>query len=405
MIIPLLLGIVLLVLFEGIFYNRFIYSVQIVFPEKQLTIRKFVKRLLLFLNLYPVIAIIALIYSIVSGNKFYLPENIFFDYLIVYPFWVFFILTVQFDILFLLFQLLRFALSPLYKKLNNKYANFAPKVYLIIIAVFILYIPLRIIYDYNSVEVNRVNFVKENLPESLNKFKIVLISDIQADRYTDKNRLTKFVNKVNQQEPDLILMGGDMITGSSKYIKLSAEIMSELRADYGVYSCVGDHDNWAYREDTKRSLREVEAEFAKVGIPILDNANIYIPVDTSKIFITALTNTYVRQAEVEIVDSLTNGNSAAIKIFLTHQPRNKLIAAANKNNYDMYLCGHTHGGQITFFFPFYNLSPTIFETKYVRGYYNFNGMLVYVTSGLGMSIIPFRYNSTPEITIITLSKK
>ena len=77
---------------------------------------------------------------------------------------------------------------------------------------------------------------------------------------------------------------------------------------------------------------------------------------------------------------------------------------ASSNEYDMYLAGHTHGGQITIFLPFFNLSPTLIETKYVKGDFNFNNMFVYVTRGLGMSIAPLRYNSTPEITLITLSK-
>jgi predicted MPP superfamily phosphohydrolase len=75
-----------------------------------------------------------------------------------------------------------------------------------------------------------------------------------------------------------------------------------------------------------------------------------------------------------------------------------------KNNYDLFLAGHTHGGQITFLFPFINLSPTLFETKYVRGDFKFNNMLMIVNRGLGMSLVPLRYNSTPEVTVIVLTK-
>ena len=83
-------------------------------------------------------------------------------------------------------------------------------------------------------------------------------------------------------------------------------------------------------------------------------------------------------------------------VFLT-----KLILQ-NLKKYDLFFAGHTHGGQITFLFPFYNLSPTMIETPYMRGEFKFGEMLMVVTRGLGMSLSPVRFNSTPEISVIKL---
>ena len=78
---------------------------------------------------------------------------------------------------------------------------------------------------------------------------------------------------------------------------------------------------------------------------------------------------------------------------------------------DLYLAGHTHGGQISFVFPFVQFTPTMFETRYIRGDFWFDNpgkpgtsMLMVVTRGLGMSLAPIRYNSTPEVTLIVLQK-
>ena len=79
------------------------------------------------------------------------------------------------------------------------------------------------------------------------------------------------------------------------------------------------------------------------------------------------------------------------------------MKSAFMHKYDLFLAGHTHGGQITFLFPFLNLTPTMFETKYIRGKYEMGKMLIIITRGLGMSLVPMRYNSTPEITIINVS--
>jgi predicted MPP superfamily phosphohydrolase len=106
-----------------------------------------------------------------------------------------------------------------------------------------------------------------------------------------------------------------------------------------------------------------------------------------------------------VLDSLAFNNDGDLKIFLTHQPQPYLIESGQKNNFDLLLAGHTHGGQITFVFPFVQLTPTMLETSYIRGDFWFNSMLMIVSRGLGMSLAPVRYNSTPEITLINLVKK
>ncbi len=272
----------------------------------------------------------------------------------------------------------------------------------LIIGFFILYIPIRIIYDYNAVSIRKVEYKKENLPPQLDNFKIVFISDIQADHYTDEGRLRKYLDKVNSLNPDLILISGDLITNGPDYIELSAREVGKLKAKYGIYSCVGDHDNWAYRNDYARSLTEVKSALNYHGVQMIDNAIKTIVVDSTEIAITLITNTYVETVPQNVLDSLSSNNEGDFKIFLTHQPQEFLIGTAQKNNFDLFLAGHTHGGQITFVFPFVQLTPTMFETSYIRGDFWFDSMLMIINRGLGMSLAPLRYNSTPEITLIVL---
>jgi predicted MPP superfamily phosphohydrolase len=152
-------------------------------------------------------------------------------------------------------------------------------------------------------------------------------------------------------------------------------------------------------------VKEITEALQKKNVQLIDNGRKIIDVNNSKLNITFVTNTYVERISDETLDSLTRLNKDYdLKIFLTHQPRNKFIDAAIKHKYDLLLNGHTHGGQVTFFFPFYNLSATLIETKYVRGDFKFGDMLMIVTRGLGMSLLPLRYNSTPEVTLIVLEK-
>jgi predicted MPP superfamily phosphohydrolase len=277
---------------------------------------------------------------------------------------------------------------------------------LAIAVIFIVYIPIRVIYDFNTVSLRVVEFKKKNLPDELKGFKIAFISDIQADRYTSGRRLERFISKVNSTNPDLVLIARDMITSTPDYINTSAEYVGMLKSKYGIYSCIGDHDNWAYWRENGRSVREITEALKKKNVEMIDNGRRVIHVNNSELNITFVTNTYVERISDKTLDSLTRlDKHYDLNILLTHQPRNKFIDAAIKNKYDLLLNGHTHGGQVTFFFPFYNLSATLIETKYVRGDFYFGNMLMIVTRGLGMSLLPLRYNSTPEVTLIILNQK
>ncbi len=393
---------------EFYFFKRVLISISNLFPKllgRKFRIVKWI--LIIVVNLYPVFAIAGWIYTIVTkGGYFEPPDNIFFNYFVLYPFWIGTMIIVQSTLFFLIIEILSLITFPFVRKFKEEFRKVKSTAIFFVFIVFLVYVPLRIIYDYKSVDITEITYSKENLPKVLDGFKIAFISDIQADEYTDKKRLGNYIEKVNSTNPDLVLMGGDMITSTPDYIDLSAEELNKIKSKYGVFTCVGDHDNWAYRNNYTRSLSEITQALASVNIPMIDNNKLYLGIDSANIAITFITNTYVEKINPNILDSLTNNTSKAdVRIFLTHQPRQFLIDKAVKKNYDLYLCGHTHGGQITFLFPFYNLSPTLIETPYVRGEFYFGKMLMIVTRGLGMSLAPVRYNSTPEVTVIHLKRR
>ena len=390
---------------EYYFVKKVVGSIKLLFPSVSIKKIKIVKwSVLIIVNIYPVISIFSWLYYYLTNSGFFAPpENVFFDYFILYPFWFGTMLIVQATLFFILLEMIGLVFIPFLEKVKRRKVKSI--LYFLIFAITVIYVPIRIIYDYNSVEIREVVYKKNNMPSSLENFKIAFVSDIQADRFTGEARLSNYIDKLNSTNPDLVLMAGDMITSTPDFIELSANQLSKIKSKHGVFTCVGDHDNWAYRGDYDRSLSEVTSALNSVNIPMIDNNKLVLGIDSSNIEVTFITNTYVEKASNEILDSLTkNTNRSDLRIFLTHQPREFLIEKAIENNYDLYLCGHTHGGQVTFLFPFLNLSPTLAETTYMRGDFWFGNMLMIVTRGLGMSLAPVRFNSTPEITVITLSK-
>jgi len=402
-ILRVLIGVVVLALLEYYFTRKLNRVFKTLFPDyprkkKYIIIYSF----LVLLNLYPVILIFNAIYAAVTKQSVAFPQNIFADYLLLYPFWVLIILILQVSALFFFIDLLKLIFYPLYKKHKHTLYRVQVKIFLALTVFFAIYIPARIIYDYNTVEVRNVEYQNNNTPKELDGFKIAFISDVQADRYTDEKRLKRYVDKINDSNPDLVLVAGDVITSTPDYIENAGKYLGMIKSKYGTYSCVGDHDNWAYRQDYERSLREVSGALNHYNVEMPDNELRYFEIDSSRIGVTFITNTYVSEISETTLQNIASSNKAEFKIFLTHQPQDFLINSAVKNNYNLFLAGHTHGGQITLVFPFVQLTPTLIETRYIKGDFYFNDMLAIVCGGLGMSLAPVRYNSTPEIVLITL---
>lgn len=399
--IRIIIALVLLIVLQIYFIKKNRSALKRILPEKYQKLSIILIRIfLVWLNLNPVILIAGIIYSLIIKQRVTFPDSSLLDYLVVYPFWILFLLIFQVVIYFLLLDLVKLIIIPIYKKHKEKYLKIESFIIISLTVLFLIYIPARIIYDYYSVDVTTINYSLNKIPADLKNFKLVFISDLQADKYTDTKRLKNFIDKVNNLNPDLVLIAGDVITSTPDYINTAAKYIGMIHSKYGVYSCVGDHDNWAYREDTQRSVKEITEALEMYHVKMIDNDIKRIKVDSTVIGITFITNTYVEKIPNELLNKLTNSNHADFKILLTHQPRENLIEAAVKNHYNLFLAGHTHGGQLTLLFPFIQLTPTLIETNFIRGQKHYNNMLAVVTRGLGMSIAPVRYNSTPEIVLI-----
>lgn len=362
---------------------------------------------LIYVNIFPLLYIINWTAGALFGaQNFIALKSDFIEYFLYLPFLAGLLVIVQAFIYIFAVDML----SLLMKLFKLWRAGFSPYHNWIIASIFFLsalYVPARIYYDYAAVEVRHTYLKIKDLNDKLNRLRITFISDLQADRYTNGKRLANYIEKTNGTNPDLILIAGDFITGPPEYIPEIGRQLKNLKAKYGIYACVGDHDQWAYRRDPIRSLNEVRAAVEGAGIPLLDNQSVVLNKLGCPVIITAATNTYSRSITIKQAGVLMNGASnAGLKIFLVHQPEEEMMKLAASKGYNLFLAGHTHGGQITLVFPFIQLTPTLLETStYIHGDFRFGGMLAVITRGLGMSILPIRYNSLPEITVIDVEKK
>ena len=259
-----------------------------------------------------------------------------------------------------------------------------------------VYVTARVYSDTFLLRTRSTELQITGLAEELAGFRIVQVADIQVDHRTNGSKLQTFVETVNGLKPDLILFCGDAVTSGTAFVDQAGEAIGQLRSRFGTYACLGDHDYFAGRDLVLERLRSR-------GIEVLENETAKIPVDSGSLMITGVTNVYRNQLSDGIVDKLASERpQGSVSILLTHQPSTWLVEKAADHKYDLFVAGHTHGGQIVFPLPGFLLTGSSFETKYVTGFYNAGSMLVSINNGLGLTLAPIRYHAPAEVTLIEL---
>jgi predicted MPP superfamily phosphohydrolase len=283
---------------------------------------------------------------------------------------------------------------------QNRITGIHYKVVVALIIVIFSYTGFKVYSDTTGIKTQKITLQIDQLPNTLNGFKIIHITDLQGDEYTGREEIARYIQKANDQNPDLIVFTGDLISYGTDFIKMSAEEFGKSNAKYGTYAVVGDHDYWA-------GLDNIEPALAEQDIPLLQDENQVVHIDsTLNIVITGITEVYSKDSDPAVVDSLTNSaQDAAVKIMASHQVKDHLISSAQNNGYDMLLAGHTHGGQVRVPFMGMSFSASERETEYVSGLYREEDLSINVNNGLGFTLAPIRYNAPPNISVIKLEAK
>jgi uncharacterized protein len=332
------------------------------------------------------------------------PDSRLYDVLIELPFWLVAIASLQCSLIVVPIDLVHIGLARVRILAGQRWVWRRNALVLVIAAGVALFVPVRMALDARGLEVRIHDYTSASLPAALDGFEIALIADMQADQYTGPDRLAELVDATNRARPDLIVIAGDMITRQPRFIEVAAEASARLSAPHGVLACIGDHDNFAYR-DRGRSLREVRDALARRGVPMLDNEVRDVRVGGARIAVILATNNYVSRIARQTTRSLLDRAAGAdLRVLCSHQPSAQLVEDARAGGVELFLSGHTHGGQVNFWLPFLDLSPSRFENRYITGPFRLGDMLLVVSSGLGMSVAPFRYRAPATVDIIRLHR-
>ncbi|MGL4999637.1 MAG: metallophosphoesterase [Cetobacterium sp.] len=254
-----------------------------------------------------------------------------------------------------------------------------------IIITFIV-LPIFFLYAYKNFLVARVvkNMIILKQNKNKKKIRIAFISDVHLSALTNKENLEKSLEKLSEEFPDIILIGGDLIDFSYKDIKSNfKESFRRITPKYGIYAVLGNHE---YHGEIERNIEYIKS----LGIVILRDEILEVE-GLNIIGRDDITNK--KRKKLAYLTKKINQDRPTI--VLDHNPNS--IIESIINNIDLELCGHTHRGQ---FFP-YNLIVKKMYKNY-HGYKKFGDTHTIVSAGFSSWLIPYRVNSTSEINIIDL---
>ena len=187
----------------------------------------------------------------------------------------------------------------------------------------------------HCIEITNQSIIIPKLPVEFNGFRIVQLSDIHHSPFLTEEEIIEAARRANELHPDIIVLTGDYVTHSRDYIAGCARALGTLRARYGVFAVLGNHDHWTDGEMMYEALTQE-------GIRVLCNENISLEKGSSSIRLVGIDDLMVRRDDLP--KALIGTHHTETRILLAHNPA--IIREAARAGVDLVLSGHTHGGQI-----------------------------------------------------------
>jgi len=234
-------------------------------------------------------------------------------------------------------------------------------------------------------------------PASAGRVRVAALADIHVGSpYIDLKKLDQIVEKTNAAEPDIVVLLGDyMILGvlGGNFIgpEPIAERLAHLKAPGGVYAVMGNHDWWV------DGFRTIKA-FQEAGIRVLEDEAVQVGLPGGRSFwLAGFADLWTRRPDIEKALAPVPANAPILGI--THNPD---IFPQLPERVALTFAGHTHGGQV--YVPFIGrpVVPSRFRQKFAVGLIEQGGKDLFVSPGIGSSILPVRFLVPPEISLVTV---
>ena len=247
--------------------------------------------------------------------------------------------------------------------------------------------------------VTRSELTLPGWPKELAGLKVALLSDLHVGSpFWDLAALSRLVERTNAEQPDLVLLAGDyQVNDIPGGVFVAPEDIAQglgrLHAPLGVFAVLGNHDWW---NDGERTRRAFEAH----GVRVLEESSVSLQHAGKSFFLVGLADQITRPSDPAA--ALASSPPGAPTLLLVHEPDvfesfPRLGLAPT-----LTLAGHTHGGQVWLPLLGRRVVPSEFGQRYAYGHVVESGRHLFVTSGVGTSVLPVRFFVPPEIAMLTL---
>ncbi len=244
----------------------------------------------------------------------------------------------------------------------------------------------------STVKVKPVRVELARLPQSLDGFRIVQLTDVHIGPTIDGEWLEAVVRSVNALEPDVVAITGDLVDGSVAELGEHVAPLAKLKSKHGVFFVTGNHEYYS-------GVDEWIAELTKLGVRVLRNERVTIGDGEASFDLAGVDDLRAKDFGkghgADLDKALADRDPTRELILLAHQPKQALTAI--NRGIGLQLSGHTHGGQIFPWGFFVRL-----DQKFVAGLDLFGDMQVYTSSGTGYWGPPMRVGAPAEITKLEL---
>ncbi|CEG58535.1 metallophosphoesterase [Legionella fallonii] len=240
--------------------------------------------------------------------------------------------------------------------------------------------------------VKKIAIPLDNLPQGLNEVSIIQISDLHVGPTIRHCYVDHVVQLANAENPDFIVVTGDLADATAESIEKHLEPLSRLKARHGVYYVTGNHEYYWGIEGWIKKVKQL-------GFQPLINENQVIAVNGVNVLIAGVTDHigghFHPSHQPDLKKAMQSDEIAQFKILLAHRP--DVCFEAEQLGVNLQLSGHTHAGQ---FFPFNVLLPLAY--KYYRRFNQHGNLRLYVNPGTGYWGPANRFGVPAEITLLTL---
>jgi len=232
--------------------------------------------------------------------------------------------------------------------------------------------------------------------DSLHGLRIAVIADLHAGApYIGEAKIDEAVSLANAARPDLILIAGDLVSrgvlgGRSISMNTIGAGLAPLRAPLGVYAVLGNHDHWDDAPAIAAALR-------RAGIRVLSNEAVLLHARGQSLYLVGIDDSVTGHDDPR--RALHGVPIGATALCLTHSPD---LFPALPDTCSLTIAGHTHGGQVDLPLLGRLIVPSKYGQRYAAGFVCESRKCLFVSTGIGTSIIPVRFHVPPEVSILEI---